>query len=247
MRWSLVAAICLALTGCFGSASRVSDADAAKSDYHYRLARNYYDDRNIAMTLKELHEALTLNPQNAQALHLKGFVAMGLNDLAGAEVALRKAIELRPDLLEARNNLGTVMMAQERWEEAIQVLQPLLHDPLYPTPAFAHGNVGWAWYKLGDLSKARRALEMAVFLNPRFCLGFNNLGIVHRDAGNVRAAREAFEKAVKLCPKYAEPWYHLGVLAQQSRDLVAAEAAFSKCAEVGGDSVFGKRCQARQE
>jgi Tfp pilus assembly protein PilF len=245
--FGLVSILPLSLSVLACGAPRVKAEDAAKSDYHYRLARNYYQDRNMAMTQRELHESLKLDPDNGEALHLKGFVQLGLNDLAGAEAALRRAIEVRPDLLEARNNLGSVMLAQGRWEEAVRVLEPLLQDPLYPTPAFAHGNVGWAWHKLGDKAKARRHLEMSVFLSPRFCLGFNNLGIVHRDSGNLRAAREAFEKAAKVCPTYADPWYHLGVLAQQAQDYAAADIAFAKCVEAGADSPIGRRCAARQE
>lgn len=241
---SVLAALVVVALGCSGA--QVSDDRIAKSEFHYKLARNYYTDRNLAMTQREIHEALQLNPNNAEALHLKGFVLMGLNDLSGASVALRQALVAKPDLQEARNNLGTVLIAQEQYAEAIEILKPLLEDALYPTPAFAQGNVGWAYYKLGDLSTARRHLETAVFLNPRFCLGFNNLGLVHRDQKNPRAAREAFEKAIKVCPKYAEPFYHLGVLLQESGDLNGAASAFATCEELATDSALGKRCAARR-
>jgi len=236
--------ICLALlAACSGA--QVSSDDAAKADFHYRLARNYYTDHNIAMTQRELHEALRLDPGHAEAHHLKGFMLMGLADPDGAAAEFRAALAAKPDLHEARNNLGSVLISQGRFEEAIQVLKPLTEDALYSTPAFAHGNIGWAYLQLGDVSSARRYLEMAVFLNPRFCLGYNNLGILHKDTGNRGAARESFEKAVKNCPKYAESWYYLGVLHQEANEPGPAQAAFEKCAEFAAETRLGQRCKVR--
>lgn len=247
-RWQLLSLACLGglvCTGCSGAKSKKDEA--ALSEYHYRLAQNCYtEDRNLACTQRELYEALRLNPENADAHFLKGIVLLGLDDPAGAEKEFAEALRLRPDFLEARNNLGSALMAQGRYSEAIAALTPLTENPLYPTPAFAHGNIGWAWYKLGDLEKARRSIEMALFLNPKFCLGMNNLGLVYRDMGNTRSAREQFEKATKLCPNYIEPWYHLGVLLQQVGETSAADAAFSRCTELGPETQIGKRCAARR-
>ncbi len=119
-------------------------------------------------------------------------------------------------------------------------------DALYPTPAFAHGNIGWAYYQVKNFDAARRHLEMSVFLNPRFCLGFSNLGLLYRDTGNSRGAREAFEKATRTCPTFAEPWYHLGVMLQESGDAAGAEEAFRKCAEAAPETAIGRRCAARR-
>ena len=230
------------------SGMETSKEDVTKtSEFHYKLASNYYTDHNIAMTQRELYEALRINPNHAEAHFLKGFVLIGLDDLHGAETELREALRCNADHFEARNNLGTVLLAQGRFDEAIKTFQPLLETPLYPTPAFAHANIGWAWYQMGNLTEARRSTEMAVFLNPGFCLGYNSLGMIFRDMKNPRQAREQFEKAVKLCPKYAEGWYNLGVLLQGAAEMDAAEAAFAKCQEAAPDSPMGKRCAARHQ
>jgi type IV pilus assembly protein PilF len=243
-RLAATATVLLALA-CSGS--QPARDDVAKSEYHWRLAQNCYtQDRNLACTQRELYESLALDPNNADAHYLKGIVLMGLEDLVGSEAEFTEALRLRSDFLEARNNLGSALLAQGRYSEAIQVLTPLTETPLYPTPAFAHGNIGWAWYQLGDLAKARRAIEMALFLNPKFCLGANNLGLVYRDMGNARSAREQFEKATKQCPTFADAWYHLGVLLQEAGETKAADEAFGKCTEAGPDSPIGKRCAARR-
>jgi Tfp pilus assembly protein PilF len=249
MRRAMMPALMAALlaagaTACGGA--EVSDEGRAKADYSYRLASNYYADRNIAMTQRELHNALQHDPNHVQALNLRGFVRMGLKDLNGAIADFQAVVRIDPKFQEARNNLGSALIEAGRYHEAIEVLKPLLEDPLYPTPAFAHGNIGWAYYKIQDLSSARRHIEMAVFLSPRFCLGHNNLGLVHKAIGNVRDAIAAFEKATRLCPKYAEPWYHLGVILQETGQPGPADEAFRTCAELAPETTIGRRCAARR-
>jgi len=171
---------------------------------------------------------------------------MGLRDFEGAAQEFRLALQFNPDLREARNNLGVVLIEQGNYEEALLTLQPLIEDPLYPTPYFAQANLGLAYMNLGDLENARKHLEMAVFLAPSFCLGYNNLGLVFLKKANVRAATENFEKAVRFCPgNYGEPWYHLGVIYQQAGRMEEATSAFQKCFEILGESPLGRRCSVR--
>lgn len=236
--------VVLVASACSGPG--VSDEDRAKADYSFRLASNYYADRNMAMTQRELHNALQRDPEHVQALNLRGFMRMGLKDLSGAIADFQAVLRIDPNFQESRNNLGSALIASGRYDEAIEVLKPLLEDPLYPTPAFAHGNIGWAYFQVQDLSSARRHIEMAVFLNPRFCVGFNNLGQVHKAIGNRRDAISAFEKAARTCPQYAEPFYHLGVILQEAGEMERAEEAFRKCAELAPETTIGRRCSVRR-
>lgn len=229
---------------CYGTGP--SPKNAYKADFHYRLARNYYNDRNIAMTQRELHTALTLDPNHAEARHLKGFVLLGLQNYEGAAAEFRETLRIKPDHYEARNNLGATLIAQGRYEEALQTLTPLTQEPLYPTPGIAWYNLGWVYYQLGDLTSARRHLEMALFLSPGMCKAANALGLVLQEAGDIKGAREAFEQAVKKCPKFADPYYHLGVMFQKLNDRESAEAMFERCADIAPDTVIGRRCQARR-
>ncbi len=242
----LVAGVLLmAAPGCSGPGP--SQDAAAKADFHYRLARNYYNDRNIAMTQRELHTALTLDPTHAEAHHLKGFVLMGLQNYDGAAAEFRETLRLKPDHFEARNNLGATLIAQGRFDEAIQVLTPLVEEPLYPTPAIAHYNLGWAYFQIGDRGTARRHLEMALFLSPGMCKAANALGLVLQEIGDSKGARSAFEKAVKQCPRFAEPYYHLGVMLQKADDHASAQAMFARCAELAPETNVGRRCEARRK
>ncbi|HOA12646.1 MAG TPA: tetratricopeptide repeat protein [Myxococcota bacterium] len=228
-----------------GCGREISAEDVEKSIFHYRLAGNFYKEGNIAMTRKELHDSLKLDPSNAEARFLQGIMNMGLRDFEGAEREFRMALQFKPDLREARNNLGLVLIELHNPTEAITTLEPLLQDPLYPTPYLAHANIGRAFMEMGDLESARKAYDMAVFLNPKFCLGYLNLGHVFLKKHMVRDAQENYEKVTRFCPDFGESYYHLGVIHQKAGRTTEAMEAFEKCASLLKDSPTGKRCMAR--
>lgn len=241
----LTAVLALAVVAASGCARTISSDDQAKSTFHLRLARNFYNEHNIAMTQRELHEALRLDPSNADARFLKGILLMGMRDFEGAAHEYKLALQFKPDLREARNNLGVVLIELGNPAEALNVLKPLLEDPLYATPYLAYANTGRANMELGEYDLARKNYDWSVFLNPKFCLGYLNLGFVYQKKRMNRDAQENFEKAIRFCPDFGEPYYHLGVLLQNAGKMDEAAAAFEKCSSLLRDSPMGKRCQAR--
>lgn len=217
-----------------------------KSEFHYKLARNYYTDRNIPMALRELHNALELNPQNAEAHHLKGFIYLGLKDYENAIIEFKNALEIKPDYYEAMNNLGSVYIADGRYFDAVRILTDLCSQQLYGTPHLAYGNLGYAYYKLKDYKNAIKYLELSVFRNPRFCLGYKHIGTVYMELGKIAPAIENFEKSLSICPNFVEPYFYLGVLYQREKKFELAQQMFNKCFKLAPDSFYGKRCKSKQ-
>lgn len=228
--------------GCIGP-QRASKSKTA--DFHVKLAANYYVEGNLAMAQKEIYQALRMDPKSPEAHHVEGFILLGLKQYVQAAVAFRKALQLKPDYFEARNNLGAALIAQGRYRDAIEVLKPLTREPLYATPSHAHGNIGLCYMRLHQWSKAREHLERAVFLNPKFCKGYDLLGQTYEKLGDLESAVRAWQKAAEICEWYAEPHYHLGRVAEMGHDLARARKEFQRCAELARDSVLGRRCGSR--
>ncbi len=216
-----------------------------KSEYHYKLARNYVDTHNIAMALQELRHSLSLNPNNVRAHYLRGFILMGRADMEGAVEEFKRVLQIDPKFYPARNNLGSAYIAMGMYRDAVKVLRPLLNEEMYPTPYLAEANTGWALFKLGKLDQARQHLSRAVFLNPKFCLGFDELGIVLFKQGRLNDATLSLDQAIKKCPKYAEPYLYKGLILERQGDITGARKAYGTCAKLGGDSLTGRRCNAR--
>jgi tetratricopeptide (TPR) repeat protein len=213
-----------------------------KAEFHYKLANNFFYAKNTPSAIKELYTALSINQRHAKAHHLLGFIYFGRRDHIRAVKHLQMAVTISPDFHEAIANLGNLYLAMGEWVNAIPYFERLLNKPLYRTPYLAHNNLGWALFKLGRLVEAKRYMELAVFYNPKFCLGHNNLGRLYSHTGNTRAAIKRFHKAIDLCPKYLEPNYFLGriYLALQLRGK--AQDFFKRCHELAPDSPYGRRC-----
>ncbi|MEE4417593.1 tetratricopeptide repeat protein, partial [Klebsiella pneumoniae] len=89
---------------------------------------------------------------------------MGRGDWPRAHEALRDAVRLQPRLAGAHNNLGNVLLALQRPDEALLAFETALS--IQPTLVLAHGNRGRALLALGQPEAAAGALLLAVDACP---------------------------------------------------------------------------------
>jgi tetratricopeptide (TPR) repeat protein len=215
---------------------------SSKADYHYKLANNLFYDENPQSAMEELYQALEYDPNHAKVHHLLGFIFFGRRDFPRALRHIERAVKLDPDFDIAVANLGNLMLAMGEWERAIPSFQRLLNKPLYRTPYLAYNNIGWAHYNLGQYEESIKQYKMAIFMNPKFCLGHNNLGRVRAHLGDTNEALEAFGKATQFCPQYAEPHYFMGRIYLALNAAEEALTHFQTCQRLAPDSPYGKKC-----
>lgn len=133
--------------------------------------------------------------QYGRAVALYG---LGRIDEAGA--AYERAIELKPDYLEALHNLAALHQNAGRNSQAIQLYRRVLAV----NPAFidAHNNLGVALRDESRFAEAQRSFETALQLNPASAEAHNNLGVVLKAQGRLDAAIEHYRRALALKPDY---------------------------------------------
>ncbi len=243
MKQALIIALALLLGSC--SSSKGETPLDKKSNYHFKLGTNCYLDHDVPCALAELYRSIEYHPKNAKAHHLLGFIYMGRRQYSDALKHSSYAIELEPKFHEARANMGALMLAMEDWQGAIDYLMPLTREPLYPTPYLGNNNIGWAYYKLKKHALAEKYMKMAILLNPKMCLAYNNIAMVHEVRRQTEDAIEAYGEAVKLCPDYQEPLFHLAVLYQRLSRHPEAQKTLQKCIKLGPDAQYGRRCKKR--
>lgn len=232
-------------TGC--ATTGPGEEAAAKAEFHYKLASNFFYDKKPQQCIAELYSALKLDPKHAKAHHLLGFVYFGRHDHVRALKHFQMAVTIDPDFDNALANLGNLYLATAQWEESIPYFERLLNKPLYRTPYLAQNNLGWALFNLERHEEAKRYLRLAVFYNPKFCLAHNNLGRVHAKLGNTRESLMRFHKAIELCPQYAEPHYFLGRIYNALAEERRAYTHFEKCNKLAPETKYGRRCGDRIE
>jgi len=177
------------IQGNSGEAQRLAQ-EALKLNPDYRpamvtLARDHYRSRRLDLALYALKGILDgygdENPprdkNNAEARLIRGLIykEQGLRGPAIQE--LQKALELRPDLVEARVQLSSYYLEAGNASDAQQLLEPALkYDP---DNVVAHLNLGDAYRLLGRPADAKRELEWVKKRDPSIAQVHYNLGLLY--------------------------------------------------------------------
>jgi type IV pilus assembly protein PilF len=245
------------LTGLFlfGCAKRRGPQDIKVARAQYDLARDAFVNGRYRQALEFVGRSLESDDENPDVHYLGAMVHMVFcaHDAAGpdcrwsdAENYLQKALKLRPDMRDAKNALGVVLVHRKRPAEAIVLLRELAHDILYRSPEKAWGNLGWAYLEAGQVDDAIPALERAIAAQPMFCVGHYRLGLAYEKKNEYKAAKNALTRALKVseggCGRMQEAFLvrarvgiKLGLLPQVQKDL-------QQCQKLAAFTVTGKAC-----
>ena len=113
------------------------------------------------MSAAEL-QALMERERQAQELFQQALSAEG--DPKRQEDLYRQAAGIAPDMGKAHNNLGLLLLAQERYDEAVPELREAVKDA--PDRAEPRFNLGYAYELIGRLPEAEDGYAAAVRLCP---------------------------------------------------------------------------------
>lgn len=158
-----------------------------------------YGEKRFDEALKELQEALRLDPQSVDALYYQGLVYAALNRAAEAQAALEKARDLRPTDLDVAFQLGVLFFNQQQYEKA----EPLLRQVYQTEPT--RPNIG---YYLGFIEYRKKNYREALVLlrgNVPSDDNFAQLtrfysGLAMSAMGFPREAQAEIQEALRLQP-----------------------------------------------
>jgi hypothetical protein len=126
-----------------------------------------------------------------------------------AVVVLERAIALAPDHVDARNDLGVVLLALGRPQAALDTLDAAAAAA--PARADIQTNRGSALKELGRLDEAEAAQRRAVAIAPDWAPAWSNLGNVLKEQLRLAEAVEAYDEAVARDPGFAEARFNRAV------------------------------------
>lgn len=127
-----------------------------------------------------------------------------------AEVAARRAVELKSNSPDAANILAAILGRTGRYAEAVGVLAPL-GERLRKFPGMCL-NLGLAYRGMHDHAAAARWLHHAIEGDPRLPGAHENLGAVLSELGQNAAAAAAFHSALALDENNANARHMLSAL-----------------------------------
>jgi Flp pilus assembly protein TadD len=145
--------------------------------------------------------------------------------LNGAEREWQETLRLEPNSPEPLNALGVLYAQQQRFEQALPLLEKALR--LNPNDATAHLNLGAAYAGMGRMDSAEEHFRTAVLLFPLDFNAHNLLGKLYFDSKRLPEAEEQFRQSLQCEPNIAA-FDHLGYIYVQWKDPVKAERAFKE-------------------
>ncbi len=166
---------------------------------------------------------LRLDPLNFTALHHLGVLALGQDKLDKARDLITQALAINGSSSEAHNNLGNVLRALGKPEDAI--LSYNRATQLNPRNAGALSNLAAALMDQNKYAEAIEALEKAVELDPNFVEAHFNLGNAYGAMQKPEKAVAECRAAIRLAPSLFLPYVSLGsLLSELGHQTEAAEA-----------------------
>ncbi len=136
--------------------------------------------------------------EEARELNARGVLLFHQGSLEAAELAFRRAAELRPDFAEAHNNLGLVQSRLGEEDAAVDSFQKAMSCG-QELPA-ALNNLGFLYHAQMRDAEAVEMFQKALQADPTMAPAFVNLGNAYYRQGNHAQALDAWRRALQLDP-----------------------------------------------
>ena len=172
-------------------------------------------------------KALALDPSNAEAVSMRGRIAMDVDrDLPAAAGYVERALQLEPTNLRAINTAAVLLSNIGRFEPALALMEyRVAQDPANPG---SHFNLGATYQQAGRYDDAIASIRTALRLSPgtsqaHIVIG-QSLLLAKRDAAAALKEFEAEEDELLRISSVPLALHALG----RSQEADAAQAAFEQ-------------------
>lgn len=194
--------LALLLPGCAstGKVKEEAKQNARRATSHLNLGADHLQAGRSALALREFMTAAALDPKNARIQYALGEAYLARQKPDESEAHFLRALELHPDLHDARLSLSALYIVLGRYQDAVDACDLLLDDPTFPSPWRALANRGWAQFKLGQPVEARASLETAQEYSPTYWPAMLSLAVLEASQGHRIEAIGLLQQVIELEP-----------------------------------------------
>lgn len=217
------------LISCSSFVNKTKDRERAK--VYLQRAIDQFNERQYNPSIESAQESLKFDPEMAAAYNHLALVYMETKRYQKSEEAFKKALTLQVQYPEVFNNLGVLLNRQDRYTDAIPWFEKALADDTYSTPENPYTNMGYSYFRLGSVSRAKAYHQKALDVSPQFCLASKNMGDVYAKEKNFAKASEYYERALTNCALYQEAQYKLGLVMMKLGKRSVARTQLEKLVE----------------
>lgn len=194
-----------ALVGC-SSFSKNKDT----AQLHHQIGLGHMRTGNYPQALAELIQAEKLDSSNHMIQNSLGLAYYFRGRIDLSERHFRRALIIKSDYSDARNNLSRVLIDLNKYDQAIIEAKKVTEDLTYPNPEKPFLNLGISYFKKNEYEQAKHFLLKAIELSRENCLALSYYGRSLYEQKDYRRAADALDKAVGFCQQnqFDEPHYY---------------------------------------
>ena len=201
------------LAGVLRSLNETADAKKQMDIYQEKLRSRALHDQTVSLAAQAAqklaagdaagaveaeNEILKILPEDAVHFYDLSLAEDRLEDFAAEQVALKRAVELRPDFALAYNQLGYLAIRNNNQTAAEDYFRKAIASA--PQYAEAESNLGSLLARDGKDAEAEQYFRAAVAANPRYTDAWINLAASLAARSMFTDAREAVQNALRVEP-----------------------------------------------
>lgn len=141
---------------------------------------------------------LAAHPQDPWALYVAAGQAWEREDFSSAAELYARLLQVDPNWVLARNNLGYLEMAQANFAAAEEQFRTYAY--VAPDQANPHDSLGELLSLVGRYEEARAELERALAIRPDFCASYQHLAGIAVFEGKPEEIPALAERLAEHCP-----------------------------------------------
>lgn len=191
-----------------------------------QLAWNFHQSGQLELAARLYRRLLSVDPDNADAHHLLGMIALGNGRTDEAVGHLARAVECDPTQAQFYDHLGDAHMAAGDYPAAIDDYQKSLE--IEPNSAVTWNELGTALRENKQPEEAEGKFRRALAIDANLPEAHNNLGNALQDQERLAEASECFVTAARLRPESAEIQFNMGNCYKLQKKLDLAREAYRR-------------------
>lgn len=207
----------------------VREQTESGTDPQFLSALKAYKTQEYTAAQKQLEALVQKDAGNFEINELLGLVYVAQGEQAKANRFLAKAVQIRPNLTEARTRLGANLLALNQNDEAAIQFKKAVE--LAPRDYDANHNMGEFYIQTGNIAASVPFLQRAQESDPAAYNNGYDLALALDETGRLDEAREQLKRLIASRDS-AELHGILGEVEEKSRNYLASVAQYEQAARM---------------
>lgn len=205
---------------------------------HKMLAELYKEEGGMRRAIDEYVLAIDINKKDYDSYYIVAELLNSLNKKEEASMMLFNLLEKKPDMYNATELLGNILMDQERYKEAVTIYQEALK--YNPVSYELNYSLGMAYTMLNDFQSAKICYEKAaeinsLLYNAKYSLA--EIALIYKD---LEEAQKRFLEAIEEEELSADGYYELSKICLIKGDKETAIKYVNIAIDIGNRRIVDK-------